>query len=340
MKAIVLKDLIKPGSNQKAELFYEEVPTPKPGKGEILVRLRTAALNRRDIFIRYGMYPGIQVPSIPGSDGAGVIAEIGEGVEGFEAGNEVVINPSMDWGENPAFPNPTFSVLGVPIDGTYSQYIKIPAENVFHKPDYLTWEEAAALPLAGLTAYRAVVTKGNVKEGDTVIVPGIGGGVATFALQIAAAKGANVYVTSSSEEKIAKAIELGAAGGVNYRSENWVKELKKISGGGDLLIDSIGGDTFNDLINLAKPGGRIVSFGATLGTVNNLVMPRVFFKQLHIMGSTMGTPQEFGEMLALYEKNKIQPVVDQVFPLEQVNEAHLQMEQGSQFGKIVLTIPE
>ncbi|WP_216828661.1 zinc-binding dehydrogenase [Alkalihalobacterium elongatum] len=339
MKAIVLKDVVKPGE-KKADLYLEEVETPKPGRGEILVQLRSAALNRRDVFIRYGMYPGIQVPSIPGADGAGVVADLGEGVQGFEVGNEVVINPAMGWGDHPDFPKPTFTVLGVPIDGTYAQYIKIPAENVFPKPAYLLWEEAAALPLAGLTAYRSVVTKGKVKEGDTVIIPGIGGGVATFALQIAVAKGAQVFVTSSSEEKIAKAVELGASGGVNYRSENWVKELKKLSGGGDLLIDSIGGDTFNDLVNLAKPGARIVSFGATLGPVNNLLMPRVFFKQLHIMGSTMGTPEEFAEMLSLYEKNKIRPVVDQVYPLEQVDEAHIQMEKGSQFGKIVLTIPQ
>ncbi|OLO36340.1 alcohol dehydrogenase [Alkalihalophilus pseudofirmus] len=338
MKAIVLKDKVNPGE-KKAELYLEEVPMPKPGPGEILVQLRTAALNRRDIFIRYGMYPGIQVPSTPGADGAGTIAELGEGVQGFEVGNEVVINPAMGWGDNPDFPQPTFSVLGVPIDGTYAQYIKIPAENVFKKPQYLSWEAAAALPLAGLTAYRSVVTKGQVKEGETVIIPGIGGGVATFALQIAVALGAKVYVTSSSDEKIEKAIKLGAAGGINYRNENWVKELKKLSGGADLSIDSIGGDTFNDLINLAKPGGRIVSFGATLGAVNNVVMPRIFFKQLTIMGSTMGTPEEFADMLALYEKNEIEPVVDQVYPLEQVDEAHQQMEKGSQFGKIVLTIP-
>ncbi|WP_077213136.1 zinc-binding dehydrogenase [Bacillus dakarensis] len=339
MKAIILKDKMKPGK-EMAPLYYEEIDIPKPGQGEILIKLKNAALNRRDVFIRYGQYPNIQVPAIPGADGAGVIAELGEGVKGFEVGNEVVINPGMGWGDNPDYPLPTFSVLGVPIDGTYAQYIKIPAENVFHKPKHLSWEEAAALPLAGITAYRSVVTKGQVKADDTVIIPGIGGGVATFALQIAAAKGAKVYVTSSSDEKIEKAIALGAAGGVNYRNENWVKELKALSGGADLTIDSIGGDTFNDLIYLSNSGSRLVSFGATLGPVNNILMPRIFFKQMHIMGSTMGTPEEFADMLKLYEDHQIKPTVDKVYHLEQTDEAHRQMDGGSQFGKIVLSIPE
>jgi zinc-binding alcohol dehydrogenase/oxidoreductase len=338
MKAFILKDKLKPG-NEMAKLYYEDIDIPKPGQGEILIRLRTAALNRRDVFIRYGKYPVIEVPSIPGADGAGVIAELGEGVQGFTVGNEVVIYPGMDWGDNPNFPKPTFTVLGVPIDGTYAQYIKVPAENVFLKPKYLSWEEAAAIPLAGLTAFRAVVTKGQVKAGDTVIIPGIGGGVATVTLQIAAAIGANVYVTSSSDEKIEKAIKLGAAGGINYRSENWVDKLKKISGGANLLIDSIGGSTFTDLIDLANPGGKIVSFGSTTGPVNNLLMPRIFFKQLTIMGSTMGTPVEFASMLDLYESEKIKPTVDKVFPLEQVDEAHQLMDKGNQFGKLVLSIP-
>ncbi|MFD4818031.1 zinc-binding dehydrogenase [Peribacillus butanolivorans] len=339
MKAVILKDKVKMGGDI-APLYYEEVEIPKPGLGEVLIKLRNAALNRRDVYVRYGAYPGIEVPSIPGSDGAGVIEELGEGVHGFEIGNEVVINPSTYWGDNPNIQSSSFLTLGVPRDGTYAQYIKIPAEYVFPKPKHLSWEEAAAIPLAGLTAYRAVVTKGEVKEGDTVIIPGIGGGVATFALQIAAAKGAKVFVTSSSDEKIEKAVALGAAGGVNYRSENWVKELKKLSGGADLSIDSVGGDTFNDLINLAKPGSKIVSFGATLGPVNNIVMPRVFLKQLQILGSTMGTSEEFASMLALYEEHQLKPVIDKIYRLEEIEAAHLKMEKGSLFGKIVISIPQ
>jgi|SRR5690625_2576978 len=339
MKAVVLKDKVKMG-DQIAPVYYEDVNVPKPGKGEVLIRLRNAAINRRDVFVRYGAYPGIQVPSILGSDGAGTIEELGEGVEGLATGDEVVINPSLNWGDNPHFQGPNYTTLGVPTDGTYAQYIKIAAENVFPKPKHLTWEEAAAIPLAGLTAYRAVVTKAEAKEGETVIIPGIGGGVANFALQIAVAKGAKVFVTSSSDQKIENAISLGASGGVNYRNDNWVNELKNLTGGADISIDSIGGDTFNDLITLAKPGSKIVSFGATLGPVNNVVMPRIFFKQMHIMGSMMGTPEEFGKMLELYEDQQLKPVIDKVYPLEEVEKAHEQMDKGNVSGKIVLSIPE
>lgn len=339
MKAMILKDKVKPGE-EIAKLHYEDIEIPTAGPGEVVVKLKNAALNRRDVFVRQGLYPGIKVPSIPGSDGAGVISEIGDEVSGHQIGDEVIINPGMGWGDNPNFPSPTFSVLGVPINGTYAQYIKIPAENIAPKPKHLTWEEAAALPLAGVTAYRAVVTKGQVQKGDTVVIPGIGGGVATVALQIAVALGAKVFVTSSSDEKIEKAIELGAMGGVNYKKENWVKELGALSGGADLSIDSIGGNTFKDLITLAKPGSKIVSFGSTLGPVHNLLMPKIFFKQLYIMGSTMGTPEEFRRMTALYEEHLLKPTVEEVYPLEQVEEAHTQMENGKHFGKIVLSIPQ
>ncbi|SER82082.1 zinc-binding dehydrogenase [Psychrobacillus sp. OK032] len=339
MKAVILKDKVKMGG-EIAPLYYEDVEIPKPGQGEVLIRLRNAALNRRDVYVRYGAYPGIEVPSTPGSDGAGIIEELGVGVQGLEIGSEVVINPSTGWGDNPNVQSSAFLTLGVPMDGTFAQYIKIPAEYVFSKPKHLTWEEAAAIPLGGLTAYRAVVTKGEVKEGDTVIIPGIGGGVATFALQIAVAKGAKVFVTSSSDEKIENALALGATGGVNYRSENWVKDLKAMSGGADLSIDSIGGATFNDLITLAKPGSKIVSFGATLGPVNNIVMPKIFLKQLHILGSTMGTSEEFASMLALFEEHQLKPVIDKVYPLEEIEEAHSHMEKGSLFGKIVISIPD
>ncbi|GAB3806843.1 zinc-binding dehydrogenase [Virgibacillus kimchii] len=340
MKAIVLKDKIEYGENKKAPLYFEEVETPEPGEGEVLIRLRNAALNRRDVFIRYGLYPGIQVPSIPGADGAGVIEEAGEGVQGFEKGDEVVINPQLFWGDHPDYPSKDQSILGVPRDGTFAQYVKVPAENVFLKPAHLSYEEAAALPLGGLTAFRAVVTKGQVKEGDTVIIPGIGGGVANFALQIARARGANVYVTSSSDEKIDNAVERGAAGGVNYTSDNWVKELKALSGGADVSIDSIGGSTFNDLIDLAKPASKIVSFGATRGPVNNVVMPKIFFKQMEIHGTTMGNPDEFKRMLDFYGEHELRPLIDSVYPLEEVEKAADKMDQGNAQGKIVISIPE
>lgn len=318
---------------------YEEVSDPTPGPGEVLIRLRTAALNRRDYFITHNQYPGVTLPTILGSDGAGEIAALGDGVDGLQIGQEVIINPSLDWGDNPRVSGPDFTILGSPKDGTYAEKIVVPAENVFPKPKHLSWEEAAAIPLAGLTAYRALVTRGRLREGEVVVVPGIGGGVATFLLLIASALGARVFVTSSSDEKLRRAIELGAAGGVNSSDENWAKELQKaIGGGADLCVDSIGGEVFPQLVRLTKPGGRIVTFGATRGPVPQLVMPFIFLKQLDILGSTMGNNEEFRQMVNLFEKHRIRPVLDRSYPLEQAAEALNRMKEGRQFGKIILKI--
>ncbi len=334
MKAMVLREF---GGPEK--LRYEEVSDPTPGPGEVLIRLRTAALNRRDYFITHNQYPGVTLPTILGSDGAGEIAALGDGVDGLQIGQEVIINPSLDWGDNPRVSGPDFTILGSPKDGTYAEKIVVPAENVFPKPKHLSWEEAAAIPLAGLTAYRALVTRGRLREGEVVVVPGIGGVVATFLLLIASALGARVFVTSSSDEKLRRAIELGAAGGVNSSDENWAKELQKaIGGGADLCVDSIGGEVFPQLVRLTKPGGRIVTFGATRGPVPQLVMPFIFLKQLDILGSTMGNNEEFRQMVNLFEKHRIRPVLDRSYPLEQAAEALNRMKEGRQFGKIILKI--
>ncbi|MGO4888172.1 zinc-binding alcohol dehydrogenase family protein [Anaerobacillus sp. MEB173] len=333
MKAIVLREI--GGPNQ---LKYEEVAIPSPKQGEVLVRLKYASLNRRDLWITYGMYPGMKLPSILGADGAGEIVAVGEQVTEHEVGNAVVINPGLNWGDHPAYNGPNFHILGMPTDGTYAEYVTVPAENVFPKPEYLSWEQAAALPLAGVTAYRALMTRGNLQEGETVLIPGIGSGVALFALQMAVAKGAKVYVTSSSDEKIAKAKELGAAGGVNYRSENWVKEMKKLIGGADVIIDGVGGESFNHMLNLANPAGRIVNFGATSGPIKELVLPRIFFKHLDIKGSTMGSPQDFQEMLQFFNEHQIAPYIDKCYPLEAAAEAQLYIEKGQNFGKVTLKI--
>jgi zinc-binding alcohol dehydrogenase/oxidoreductase len=334
MKAVVLKETGGPD-----KLTYEEVPVPEPGQGEVVIRLKKAALNRRDVFITYGLYPGMNLPSVLGADGAGIVSAVGEGVTDWHKDDEVVINPGMSWGDNPAHNGPDFHILGMPTDGTYAEYVKVPAKQVYQKPEYLSWEEAAALPLAALTAYRAVVTRGQVKEGETVFIPGIGSGVAMFALQIAKAHGAEVYVSSGSDEKLARARELGAAGGVNYKTEGYVKQLKKEMAGADLCIDGVGGESFNDLISVAKPAGRIVNFGATTGPVPELMLPKLFFKHLDLRGTTMGSPEDFSSMLAFFTENEIRPVIDQVFSLEEVAEAQKHMEEARQFGKIVLDIP-
>lgn len=337
MKAIRLHTLEGPD-----ELVYEDVPDPEPGPGETIVRLRAAALNRRDLFATQGQYPGVTLdilPKIPGSDGSGEVVARGEGAEGPGEGTEVVINPALFWGDDPRKPGKEYRILGLPDEGTFAQFIKVPSDHVFPKPSHLSHEEAAALPLAALTAYRALVTRGGVAEGETVFVPGVGGGVATFLVQIASSIGAHVFVTSGSDEKIEEARKLGAEGGVNYNSDDWSRELKSMSGGVDLSLDSIGGDTFNALLSLAKPGGRIVVFGATAGPTPKATTIRIALKNLDVLGTAMGTPEEFGAMLDLYADNGLRPKVNETFPLEDIAPALHLMEEGGGMGKIVLGIP-
>lgn len=337
MKAMRLHELEGPES-----LRYEDVPDPEPGSGEVVVRLRNAALNRRDVFVTRGMYPGAKPDALPiilGSDGSGEVAAKGDGAGGPGEGDEVVINPALYWGENQRLMGKDYRILGLPDDGTYAQFVKVPADHVFPKPSNLSHEEAAALPLAALTAYRALFTRGGLKEGETVLVPGVGGGVATFLVQIASAAGATVFVTSGSDEKIEKAKEIGAEGGVNYNSEGWSKELKSMAGGVDLSVDSVGGDAFNALIQLAKPASRIVILGATAGPAPKAMTISIALKQLDVFGTAMGTAKEFGEMLEFYERHDLRPVVNKTFPLDEAANAQLYMEEGEGIGKIVLDIP-
>lgn len=335
MKAMMLREAGGP-----SRLKLEEVETPIPGLKEVVVRLKAAALNRRDLMIIRGQYPGMHLPAIPGSDGAGVVVSVGEKVNNVLIGDEVVINPGLNWGNDMNKKRADFTILGNPTNGTYAQYVKVPAENIYSKPCHLSWEEAAALPLAGLTAFRALITKGKVKKGENLLIPGVGGGVATYLVQFAAALGAQVYVTSSKEEKIEKAKSFGAIGGVNYTSDNWSNELEKLTGGIDLSIDSIGGEVFKTLVSLGKIGSRIVSFGATRGPVPNLLLPSMTLKEMSVIGSTMGSQQDFADMVRFVEEHRISPVLDKTFSLEEAPEALLRMEKGENFGKIVLTIPQ
>jgi zinc-binding alcohol dehydrogenase/oxidoreductase len=337
MKAIRLHELEGPEG-----LHYEDVDDPEPGSGQIVVKLHNAALNRRDVFASQGLYPGVTpdiLPGIPGSDGSGEVAAIGDGAEGPDEGTEVVINPALYWGDNPRIPGKDYRILGLPDDGTYAQYINVPADHVFPKPSHLSHQEAAAIPLGALTAYRALFTRGQLQESETVFVPGIGGGVATFLVQMASAVGATVFVSSGEDEKIEQAKEFGAEGGVNYNSEDWSKELKEMSGSIDLSVDSIGGDTFNALIQLAKPGGRIVVFGSTAGPAPNVMTIMIAFKHLDVLGTAMGNADEFGAMLNFYEEHQLRPVINETFSLEEAAAAQNYMEEGAGIGKIVLDIP-
>jgi NADPH:quinone reductase-like Zn-dependent oxidoreductase len=264
--------------------------------------------------------------------------EVGEGVDPAWVGREVVIDPAFNWGSDERAQDSTFNILGLPLDGTYAELVVVPAANLHLKPPTLSWEEAAALPLASVTAYRALVTRANVRAGETVVVTGIGGGVATFAMQIAKHLGAKVFVTSGHDAKIAAAKRLGAMGGVNHRKDDWVKMLvAQIGSRPDVIVDGAGGDTFNGALDALKPGGRLVSYGATLGAARNVEVRRIFWKQLTVLGSTMGTRADFAAMLKVYDAG-VKPVIDKVFPLEQAGDAHIRMEGGDQFGKIVLRI--
>ncbi|MFI5338572.1 MAG: zinc-binding dehydrogenase [Candidatus Methylomirabilales bacterium] len=332
MKAIRLH---QPGGPE--QLRFEEVPTPAPGTGEVLVQLKAAALNHRDVWIRMGMQLADRLPLIPGSDGAGLVAEIGSAAGHLKVGDAVVINPSLSWGDREDHPSPGFKILGGPDPGTYAEFIVVPAENVFPKPSPLSMEEAAAMPLASLTAWRAVITRGQVRPGDRVVILGIGGGVATFALQIARAAGAMVIVTSSTQAKLERARELGADVAISYTSEDWEKiVLERTGGGADLIIDSVGKETWGKALRALRPGGRLVTFGATTGRATEVDIRQVFWNQISILGTTMGSPREFAAMLQLYQVGRLKPVVDSVFPLRDAPAAHRRMDEGHQFGKIVL----
>ena len=320
MHALMLEALHQP-------LAFQQTIVPIPGPDEELVALHAAALNHRDVYIQQGLYAGIQTPVILGSDGAGVCK-----------GREVVICPGLYWGNDPRVQSKDFQVLGMPSNGTFAEFVCVPSENVHPKPAHLDWAAAAALPLAGLTAWRLLFTRCRLQKGERVLITGIGGGVALLGLQLAHAAGAEVWVTSGSDEKIIRAAGLGAAGGANYREAGWDKQLKDKAKGFDLIVDSAGGDGFAALVGLCNPGARIGIYGGSLGKINGLSPQIVFWKQINILGSSMGTNEEFADMLAFVARHRIVPVVDTSYELADGNAALERMRRGDQFGKIILQI--
>jgi NADPH:quinone reductase-like Zn-dependent oxidoreductase len=335
MKAVRLNEIGGP-----ANLRIETIPDPQPGEGEILVNVKHAAFNRRDVFITQGLYPGIELPRTLGSDGAGVVAALGSGVAGPAVGTPVVIDPMLAWGSDPGMWAAGNSILGMPHDGTFAEYVLVPAQNVYAKPAHLSDEEAAAIPLAGLTAYRALVTRGGVTRDDIVLLTGIGGGVQTFALLFATYIGARTIVTSSSDEKLERAKAMGADVAINYKTtEAWTKAVRTAADGKGptLVIDSAGGDTFAQCLDIARPGARVVTYGGTTAK-SSIRLFSVFWKHLDILGTSMGSPADFAGMLGLFSEGKLKPAIDEVVAMSDVVAAAERMNSSAQFGKIVMTL--
>lgn len=328
MKALVLKE--------DMSLVISDIVKPVPAKNEVLVNVATSALNHRELWIQQGLYPGMQLPCILGADGAGTVVELGEYVDKAWLGKEVIIYPAYAWGEHESAPSREFRVLGMPDPGTMADFIKVPAEHLIIKPDYLSWEEAAAIPVASLTAWRALNRHGQIKKGDNVLVTGIGGGVAQAGLAIALAFGAHVYVTSSSPEKIASAKSIGAQGGVNYKDEDWHIQLKEISGGIDIVLDSSPSAVLDNYFKFMNYGGRIVAYGSTGSRKTTINISKFFLRHIHFIGTAMGSPNEFKDLIQFMESNTIKPLVHATFNFENAIDAFVELKTGQQIGKIVI----
>ena len=312
-------------------LRYEDVPDPVAGPGEVLVRMRMASLNHLDVWTRKGL-PSVPKPRILGADGAGVVEALGDGVEGIEPGQPVVINPGIEH-------DGRIHVLGEHTEGVHAELAAIPATNVYPLREGVSFEEAAAFPLVFETAFRMLVTRARLQAGEWVLVWGIGGGVATAAFRIAQALDAHTIVTSSNDEKLAKALALGADVTVNHATGDVVATVKEATGkGADVVIESVGEATWKRSLDAARPRGRVVVCGATSGPNPPAALHRIWWKQLDVLGSTMGTREDFEGAYDLVAAGA-KPVIDTVFPLAEARAAHERLEAGEQLGKILLAIP-
>lgn len=331
MKAYLLRDANQP-------LVLTDIPDQPPAAGEASVELRCAALNHRDVWIQKGTYHVLKYPVVPGADGAGVVTSVGAGVDPGWVGREVIINPGLSWGDSEARARPDFYPLGTPRDGTFAERITVPAIQLAEKPPHLDWEHAAALPLSGVTGFRALSSRAGCQPGERVLITGIGGGVALYAMQFALAIGAEVYATSSSEEKMQRVRDMGVTGTANYRDADWAEQLREqVPDGFDVIVDSAVGPGFQKLIELAAPGGRIAFLGFTAGGDIQMDVRPIYRKQVSILGTKMGSPRDFEAMVRLVREKSIRPVVDRVMPIASINEAYAVVDRGEQFGKVVLS---
>ncbi|MBS1518786.1 MAG: zinc-binding dehydrogenase [Bacteroidetes bacterium] len=338
MRSLVLHKTDK--GKKYSDLFrIEETSLPELSDDEVLVKVHFASLNHRDLWIAEGAYSKIRLPVVLGSDGAGTVHSAGKNVKNFFRDDKVLIYPCRNWGESEDFQDRSFQILGMPDNGTFAEYVRIPQSALYKIPAHLDLSMASAFPLAGLTAFRALYTKAVLKKDDTVLITGSGGGVSALALMFAVASGADVFVTSGSEQKISKAVSLGAKGGVKYNNREWSKELLSLTGNKiDVIIDGTGGKFFSDFIEIGSYGARIVSYGATLGYPDRLDLHKVYWKQLKILGTTMGSAADFRGMLDFISDKKVVPVIDNIYPFDEFCKAFDRMGNSEQFGKIVMKI--
>ncbi|MCI0995631.1 zinc-binding dehydrogenase [Pseudomonas corrugata] len=321
-----------------AGITLEEIPASEPGPGEVRVALKAASLNHRELWISRGQYPGMTLPCTLGADGAGIIEAVGEGVSQAHIGRSVLLYPGLGWGNDPRFPAADFGLLGMPGPGTLAERICVPLESAVDIPVFLNFQQAAAIPLAALTAWRGLTTKGGLQAGESVLITGVGGGVATFALKFAVAMGARAFVTSGSDATLAKASELGAVAGFNYHDPEWRKALAKQSGGIDVVFDGAPASAYANYARSLKMGARVVIYGSTGGAPFTVNAPELFLKNISLVGTNVGELNEFRQMIAFIERHLIEPSLDRVFSLDQAKEGLHYLESGHQFGKVVVTI--
>jgi len=313
-------------------LRYEDVPDPEPAEGEVLIRLAAASLNHLDVWIRKGL-PSVPKPRIMGADGAGVVEALGAGVVGFAPGDRVVLNPGLEHDRR-------ISVLGEHGDGTHCELITVPAAQVLPLDDGISFEVAAAFPLVFETAYRMLVTRAGVREGEWALIWGIGGGVATAAFEICRALGVRTVVTSGSDEKLELARAWGADVGVNHHTGDVVAQVRKATGiGTDVVVETVGEATWRRSLDAVRTEGRIAVCGATSGPNPPAALHRYWWKQLTVLGSSMGSQDDFHGAYELIRSGRARVHLDRVFPLADVRAAHERLEAGDQMGKIVLSIP-
>jgi NADPH:quinone reductase-like Zn-dependent oxidoreductase len=315
-----------------------QVPTPTPAAGEARVALKAASLNHRELWIARGLYPGMQLPTTMGADGAGIVDAVGQGVDAAQIGREVVIYPALNWGDDPRFPTNTFGLLGMPGPGTIAEYVCVPAASLVSKPAHLSFAQAAALPTAGVTAWRALTVCAKLQKGETVLVTGISGGVACYALLFAHALGARVFVTSSSDASIAKAVDMGALGGLNYKDDTWRKQIGKLTGGIDVVIEGAPASGVPNYIRALNMAARVVVYGSTGGQAFQVGAPELFLKYAQVIGTAMGTPDDFRGMIDFVQTHAIIPPIDRNFALDDAAAALLYLETSHQFGKVVIDI--